>query len=143
MAARLAAAAALVAAYSAPFVAALDGPTFAGALASPSAAAPNAPAPKPHIAPAPKPHIFMIVIDDYGYNNIGYHARDNEAASEIITPVLDSLALEGLILEQHYVFRFCSPTRSALHTGRNPYVREAPGSSFPGSNTSPPGCERR
>lgn len=112
MAARLAAAAALVAAYSAPFVAALDGPTFAGALASPSAAAPN--------APAPKPHIFMIVIDDYGYNNIGYHARDNEAASEIITPVLDSLALEGLILEQHYVFRFCSPTRSALHTGRNP-----------------------
>ena len=26
----------------------------------------------------------------------------------------------GIILDRHYVFRFCSPSRSAFQTGRNP-----------------------
>jgi len=31
-----------------------------------------------------------------------------------------ALAASGRLLDRHYVFRFCSPSRSALHTGRNP-----------------------
>lgn len=86
-----------------------------------SLASANSPSPlgEPSLS-APKPHIVVIVIDDFGHNNIGYHAATNEAANEIITPTLDSLALEGLVLDNHVVFRFCSPTRSALLTGRNP-----------------------
>ena len=33
---------------------------------------------------------------------------------------MDALAAEGIILDRHYVFRFCSPSRSAFNSGRNP-----------------------
>jgi arylsulfatase B len=33
---------------------------------------------------------------------------------------MDALVSEGILLDRHYVFSFCSPSRSALHTGRNP-----------------------
>ena len=63
------------------------------------------------------PHIFMLLIDDYGWANIGYH---NQNSTEIITPNLDALAASGVILDRHYVHKFCSPTRSALQSGRSP-----------------------
>ena len=62
----------------------------------------------------------MEQVDDYGFNNVGYHAATQPNAAEIITPSLDALAASGVILDRHYVFSFCSPSRSALHTGRNP-----------------------
>ncbi len=71
-------------------------------------------------AAALQPHIVIILVDDWGYNNVGYHAKNNANSAEIQTPVIDSLAAEGIILNRHYVFSFCSPSRSALHTGRNP-----------------------
>ena len=37
-------------------------------------------------ASAAKPHIFLVLVDDYGYNNIGYHARQQPNADEIVTP---------------------------------------------------------
>ena len=61
-----------------------------------------------------------MLVDDYGYNNIGYHARNQGNADEIVTPVMDSLAAAGVTLERHYAFRFCSPSRSSFNTGRNP-----------------------
>ena len=36
------------------------------------------------------------------------------------TPFMDGMVKSGLRLDQHYAFRFCSPTRSALMTGRLP-----------------------
>ena len=33
---------------------------------------------------------------------------------------MDDLAANGVILDRHYVFRFCSPSRSSFQTGRNP-----------------------
>eukprot|EP01047_Picozoa_sp_COSAG01_P009286 COSAG01_NODE_379_length_17872_cov_8.030102_17_plen_130_part_00 len=33
---------------------------------------------------------------------------------------MDQLVKEGIELDRHYVFKFCSPTRSAAQTGRNP-----------------------
>lgn len=67
-----------------------------------------------------KPHIVSIIVDDFGWNDIGFHAAKQANANEIITPVMDGLASEGVILDRHYVFRFCSPSRSAYQTGRNP-----------------------
>jgi len=60
------------------------------------------------------PNIVMIVADDLGWNDVGYHG------SEVLTPNLDRLAASGVRLERHYVFPTCSPTRAALLTGRNP-----------------------
>lgn len=70
--------------------------------------------------PPPPPHIVVIAIDDFGWNNVGYHAKNQPNAAEIQTPVLDELASAGVILDRFYSFRFCSPSRSAFLTGRNP-----------------------
>lgn len=59
-----------------------------------------------------KPHILLIIADDFGYNDIGYHG------SEIKTPNLDKLAGEGVKLENYYVQPICTPTRSQLMSGR-------------------------
>lgn len=59
-----------------------------------------------------RPNILLIVADDYGYFDIGYHG------SEIKTPNLDQLAMSGLRLENYYVQPVCSPTRSQLLSGR-------------------------
>ena len=67
-----------------------------------------------------KPNIVFILVDDFGYNNIGFHAKDQKNQQEVKTPNMDHLAQDGIILERHYVFKYCSPSRSALQTGRNP-----------------------
>lgn len=61
-----------------------------------------------------KPNILVIVSDDTGWNDVGYHN------SEIITPNIDKLAGVGVELNQFYVSPVCSPTRAALLTGRHP-----------------------
>eukprot|EP00091_Calanus_sinicus_P001403 TRINITY_DN11396_c0_g1_i1.p1 TRINITY_DN11396_c0_g1~~TRINITY_DN11396_c0_g1_i1.p1 ORF type:complete len:122 (-),score=17.07 TRINITY_DN11396_c0_g1_i1:59-424(-) len=64
---------------------------------------------------ASQPNIVFLLADDFGYNDIGYH---NPA---IITPYMDLLASQGVILEQSYVQPMCTPTRSALLTGTYPF----------------------
>jgi len=39
---------------------------------------------------------------------------------EARTPNMDKLVADGVILDRHYVFKFCSPTRSSLLSGRLP-----------------------
>ncbi|KAH3695049.1 hypothetical protein DPMN_082532 [Dreissena polymorpha] len=61
---------------------------------------------------AKQPHILLVVADDYGFHDIGYHG------SEIRTPNLDNLAHGGVRLENYYVQPICTPTRSQLLSGR-------------------------
>ena len=49
-----------------------------------------------------------------GYNDVSWHNRD------IKSPNLDSLARNGIILENYYVQPICTPTRAALMTGYYP-----------------------
>ena len=85
---------------------------------------PKAP-PAPRLTPksgAPQPHIIMFVVDDEGWANVGYK---NNATGNVHTPNQNTLVQTGVILDRHYIFRWCAPTRSALMTGRLPYhVRE-------------------
>jgi arylsulfatase A-like enzyme len=62
----------------------------------------------------PNPNIVLLVADDLGWNDIGYHN------DKIKSPVLDNLAATGVELAQHYVQPQCTPTRVALMTGRYP-----------------------
>ena len=59
-----------------------------------------------------QPHILFVLADDYGFHDIGYHM------AEILTPNMDKLAKEGVILENYYVQQVCTPTRAQLMTGR-------------------------
>ena len=74
-------------------------------LASVTAAAPSAAAP---------PNIVVIVADDLGWADVGYHEP------EIRSPNIDRLAATGVELDWHYVQPECTPTRVALLTGRYP-----------------------
>ena len=65
-----------------------------------------------------KPHIVFMLVDDWGWANVGYH-RD-PPTREVVTPNIDSLVKDGLELDQHYAYQFCSPSRSSLMSGRLP-----------------------
>ena len=67
---------------------------------------------------ADKPHILFLLVDDWGWANVGYHRE--VATREVQTPNFDDLVKNGLELDQNYVFYFCSPSRSSLMTGRLP-----------------------
>jgi len=59
-------------------------------------------------------HILLILVDDFGWSDVGFHG------SKIKTPNMDKLASEGVILDNYYVQPICTPTRSALLSGRYP-----------------------
>jgi len=61
-----------------------------------------------------KPNIVIIVADDLGWADVGYHG------SPIQTPNIDRLVRQGVELDRFYVYPVCSPTRAGLMTGRNP-----------------------
>ncbi|XP_048238382.1 arylsulfatase B-like isoform X3 [Haliotis rufescens] len=63
---------------------------------------------------AKRPNIIFIVADDLGWGDVGFHG------SKIRTPYLDKLAYNGILLNNYYVSPICTPTRSALMTGRHP-----------------------
>ncbi len=61
-----------------------------------------------------RPNIIIMVADDLGWADVGYHGGPIE------TPSLDRLAAEGAQLDRFYATPICSPTRAALMTGRDP-----------------------
>ncbi|XP_067934002.1 arylsulfatase J-like [Watersipora subatra] len=58
------------------------------------------------------PNIVFIMVDDLGWNDVGYHN------SEIATPNLDRLAMDGVRLEQYYTAPVCGPTRAQFLSGK-------------------------
>lgn len=65
-------------------------------------------------ATAPRPNIIVMLADDLGWRDVGYHG------SNISTPHIDQLARSGVQLDQFYVQSVCTPTRAGLMTGRYP-----------------------
>ena len=60
-----------------------------------------------------RPNILLIVADDLGYGDLGVYGQ-----KVIQTPVLDTLAAEGMRFTDHYAgSTVCAPSRSVLFTG--------------------------
>jgi arylsulfatase A-like enzyme len=73
-----------------------------------------------------KPNIIYILVDNWGWGDMSLQG------STILTPNIDTLANQGIRLTNFNVQNQCTPTRSALHTGRLPirsgtYKVPAPG----------------
>ncbi|MBG87044.1 MAG: arylsulfatase [Verrucomicrobiales bacterium] len=69
-----------------------------------------------HVAEtAERPNIILIMVDDMGFADLGYHG------SEIETPNINSLAHGGIRFSQFYNSGRCCPTRATLMTGLHPH----------------------
>ncbi len=73
-----------------------------------------------------RPNIIYILVDNWGWGDLSVQGGN------IPTPNIDNLAAEGMRLTNFNVQNQCTPTRSALHTGRYPirsgtYKVPAPG----------------
>lgn len=68
------------------------------------------------VAAAKQPNIVFILADDLGNSEVGFM----NSTRGLVTPNLDALAAEGVVLRNYYVQPICTPTRSALMTGRMP-----------------------
>jgi arylsulfatase A-like enzyme len=63
-----------------------------------------------------KPNIILIMTDDQGYGDLGCHGNPH-----LKTPNLDRLHQESVRFTDFHVSPTCSPTRSALVTGRQEF----------------------
>ena len=66
------------------------------------------------LASAAPPNIVLILTDDQGWGDVGYHG------AEFPTPNIDRIAKEGVELDRFYVTPICTPTRAGLLSGRYP-----------------------
>ena len=78
--------------------------SVAGAVCVPAVAQPAA---------AARPNVLLIVSDDQGFSDFGFTGNPL-----VKTPVLDRLAAKSAVFKNFVVAAACSPTRSALYTGR-------------------------
>ncbi|XP_060582982.1 arylsulfatase B-like, partial [Ruditapes philippinarum] len=67
------------------------------------------------ISDGKRPNIVFIVADDLGWNDVGFHNPS------MITPNIDKLAYQGVLLNHSYVQPVCSPSRHAFMTGYYPF----------------------
>mmetsp|Transcript_44890 Transcript_44890/g.95562 ORF Transcript_44890/g.95562 Transcript_44890/m.95562 type:complete len:968 (+) Transcript_44890:102-3005(+) len=62
------------------------------------------------------PNIVVVMIDDLGWNQVGYHANP-EGNNEIHTPAIDEYAMQGIKVDRGYLTPWCGPSRAAFQTG--------------------------
>lgn len=70
----------------------------------------------PSISKADKPNILFIMADDLGYADVGFNG-----SKWYETPGLDALAEDSLVFDHSYMYPTCSPSRTALFTGRQSF----------------------
>lgn len=66
------------------------------------------------LSAAERPNILFILADDLGWSDVGWHGGFSK------TPHMEQLVRDGVELDFHYVQPVCTPTRTALMSGRYP-----------------------
>lgn len=63
--------------------------------------------------PSSPVHVVLFVVDDQGWNDVGYQSTDLFD----FTPTIDALAADGVKLTNYYSLQTCTPARASLLTG--------------------------
>ena len=63
-----------------------------------------------------RPNIIFILCDDLGWQDVGYMG-----SQYFETPTIDKLAKEGFVFKQAYMYPSCSPSRTAILTGKHSF----------------------
>jgi arylsulfatase A-like enzyme len=72
--------------------------------------------------PAPRrPNVLLVVSDDLGVDHLGWHPVGVLAGNPAPTPVMASLAAQGVVFTEAYAAPICGPSRACLLTGRLPF----------------------
>lgn len=87
-------------------------------------------------SPGTPPNILVLVADDLGVDSVAVYAEGADLPS---TPRIDALASGGLLFRNAWSQPVCTPTRSAMMTGRHAFrtgmgwlaVNDVPGSALP------------
>ncbi|WP_173403142.1 sulfatase [Rhodopirellula sallentina] len=66
--------------------------------------------------PKQKPNIVFVLVDDLGYADVGFNGSQFYE-----TPNIDRLAKDGVIFEYAYMYPTCSPSRTAIATGKQSF----------------------
>ncbi|MFB0524676.1 MAG: sulfatase-like hydrolase/transferase [Phycisphaerae bacterium] len=66
-----------------------------------------------------KPNIVIILADDLGWHDVGYHGSD------IRTPHINRLAEEGVELDRLYTCPVCSPSNDNVKGNNRPIISES------------------
>ena len=78
------------------------------------------PAPPRRVPPATgkQPHFVTLLIDDLGFDDL----RSHDVGSNFTTfaPTVTTLLSDGLLLDRHHAYKWCSPSRRSFLTGRYP-----------------------
>lgn len=64
------------------------------------------------------PHIVTVLVDDLGFDDASIVRGDSKGVK--YTPNMQALAEQGIRLDRHHTYLYCSPTRRAFLTGRYP-----------------------
>jgi arylsulfatase A-like enzyme len=88
-------------------------------------------------APEGAPNVLIVLIDDMGFG------QSSAFGGPIHMPTVEALANEGLRFNQFHTTALCSPTRTALLTGRNHHMNNMGGitevaTAFPGNTGQTP-----
>ena len=58
------------------------------------------------------------MVDDLGFDDLRSH--DTSGSTSSFTPIVAGLVRDGVLLDRHHAFKWCSPTRRSFLTGRYP-----------------------
>ena len=61
------------------------------------------------------PNLVLFVADDLGWDDVGFHG-----SGQVLTPHLDALASEAVVLDSYYSSPLCTPSRAALLSAVHP-----------------------